>query len=497
MANKDVTSEKECISGNPSLGSMANPNVMAGAEETISPSIYDRGVVRICATANPGLKTSPARFVDVGYCDDTKIRCWLDKNSVDNAITDANVGIKNATLSSLEGMTDSQLEAQGFMREDEVNGEISSLNNALLRLGGSENVVVDAQIILDRIDNIVWDMLWFNSHKAQVLLIKGQVRAIVAEKLWMKEAKASVISSTTSGAGQSGTGKYIFMLNDIKDESKIQRLQIVGEGDSNYYVNSSDGSLYYGEKEFIGSVSDTGEIILYEIAPSLISSDEIKKVEGANVRDWYVDDSEDTEENVAGENSVEVACDDCRKGLFNGCGKDECIQLNSIVNGGCYFVDNAVFDKCLSCSAITKCSDYSADEENCVKDACSKKLSCQIVAGGCVEDVTEEVVPAVSEEIKYYGIKTFGGVKIITLGGDDNELSIFITSAKIIRADNCIVGAFVSSSIDFGKINIVDDNVNNCKTLDEKSRVHLNKINGNFVNGTDIIDGSGKKISNQ
>lgn len=51
---KDITKESECISGSPSLLPMANLNLQAGAEASVNPQIAMNGIVRVCATNNPG-----------------------------------------------------------------------------------------------------------------------------------------------------------------------------------------------------------------------------------------------------------------------------------------------------------------------------------------------------------------------------------------------------------------------------------------------------------
>jgi len=67
-----VESESECISGTPSLYSLAQPGFQAGLEELAQPGIYQRGIIRICSTSNPGENSEPGRWSNVGYCDKQK-----------------------------------------------------------------------------------------------------------------------------------------------------------------------------------------------------------------------------------------------------------------------------------------------------------------------------------------------------------------------------------------------------------------------------------------
>ncbi len=100
--NTQITSEGQCVSGTPSALPLVNPNLQSGVEEAVNPQIYARGIIRICATDNPGLNTEPDRWQDVGYCGEQKIRCWIDRESVSNAITDGHVGAVDKTLEELD-----------------------------------------------------------------------------------------------------------------------------------------------------------------------------------------------------------------------------------------------------------------------------------------------------------------------------------------------------------------------------------------------------------
>src|SRR3989338_5144633 len=101
QATEQISSEKDCISGTASFGSLLTPNIQQGAEEAIAPEIYNYGVIRVCATDNPGKSVDASRWTPVGNCGSSKIQCWIDEYSVKNAIKGR--GIENQTyLDSLE-----------------------------------------------------------------------------------------------------------------------------------------------------------------------------------------------------------------------------------------------------------------------------------------------------------------------------------------------------------------------------------------------------------
>lgn len=184
LQKSDIQSERECISGSPSLGAaLANTNIQSTVEEVVAPEIYNRGIVRICSTQNPGLSVDPTRFVKVGTCGDSNIGCWLDKKSVENAISDDNVGVKNETLEELKEIQETQL-AEGYpnlMSKEDANAEINTIKSAVQRIeAGNATNAEQVQTALQRID-WAYDRVYLNSHKAALLFEKGKILAKLAE----------------------------------------------------------------------------------------------------------------------------------------------------------------------------------------------------------------------------------------------------------------------------------------------------------------------------
>ncbi len=127
LAASDITTNSQCISGSVNPLAALNPNIQEMAQETIDPAIYNRGIVRICATDNPGKGTDPTRFVDKGYCGDPALRCWLDKKSVRNAITASNIGAINKSLSELEKSQKNSLIQNDVLRADEFISQLRAI----------------------------------------------------------------------------------------------------------------------------------------------------------------------------------------------------------------------------------------------------------------------------------------------------------------------------------------------------------------------------------
>ncbi|MDO8508996.1 MAG: hypothetical protein Q7S27_04910 [Nanoarchaeota archaeon] len=199
----EIKTEGECISGSTSLkATVLSPNIGANAEEAGLPQIYNRGIVRICSSKNPGSATDPSRFADKGFCGDPKLRCWLDKNSVANAITDNNAGVRDATLSEIEKTQREDLANKGIIVGDDVAVEEikqirDSINMLRTKAEVSDQEVTETTIRLDSL----FDRVVLNHHKAQILYLIGDSKAVQVEKIIAKirnqeSRKSEVVKGT-------------------------------------------------------------------------------------------------------------------------------------------------------------------------------------------------------------------------------------------------------------------------------------------------------------
>lgn len=179
LQNTNIQSEQACVSGSPNPGALLTPNIQAGVEEVVNPAIYNRGVVRICSTENPGKSTNPSRFVNVGNCGTPKVGCWLDQTSVNNALSRENVGIKDETLEVLKDRTREFLENNDeIFSEAEALDELDRLERDLAALSGT-GVTSGGISLLSRSD-LVLEKLFFNKHRAKFYLIRGQINEKIA-----------------------------------------------------------------------------------------------------------------------------------------------------------------------------------------------------------------------------------------------------------------------------------------------------------------------------
>jgi hypothetical protein len=146
IAEQRVTSEEDCISGdNFNLWGIANnamiPSSQGMAEELANPAIYNRGIVRVCGSVNPGKgidgkwNTEKARWKDVGYCGNSDLRCWLDTETVKETIQ--HTGIEEKALASLTNSYLEILNESGDYITDpkDIYNIIDRLENWLLGVG--------------------------------------------------------------------------------------------------------------------------------------------------------------------------------------------------------------------------------------------------------------------------------------------------------------------------------------------------------------------------
>ncbi len=280
IKNSNIQSEKECISGSSDVRTLINPNIQAGVQESAFPQSYNRGIVRICSTENPGKSTDPSRFSDMGYCGSEKVRCWLDKQSVNNAITESNIGVRNETLTYLENRTIEALKKSGEILVDEAfANEFDNLNKDFNLINGQngQNIKVVASDLVTRID-AVYSKALLNKDKAKLILLKAEVFDRVAQQLRFGEDKINsdaivATPGSTTGGSTTSTNTDTTISENADDKltlgviDKDGNKPIIDNGEETKYLVGSDNIVYFEddikqETRKIGYVDDFGEIIL-------------------------------------------------------------------------------------------------------------------------------------------------------------------------------------------------------------------------------------------
>lgn len=179
QSTKNVTSEKECVSGTPSLYSLLNLNVQEGVSDLTSPEIYNSGIVRFCATNDPGVGTDEnaggqgARYLNVGYCDDEKMRCWIDMDSVNRVIK--NLNIKSEVFNETAQQYQDVLSNEGkVLSNEEFTSELAKINDS-----------IPLKDKITKIDILLNKAFW-SSQKGHLYLFRGQTYGGLAWKDYLK-----------------------------------------------------------------------------------------------------------------------------------------------------------------------------------------------------------------------------------------------------------------------------------------------------------------------
>ena len=283
----DIKSEKECVSGSPSLNGalgavLTNTNPEAAAEEAAIPEVYNRGIVRICASQNPGSATNPGRYQDVGSCGNEKVRCWIDRESTRKAITLGN----NVTLAEAEKNLDlmnrklnvlDTREASANLRV--IGSKVSDLDKRV-RISKLDTGVVRAEATkikeeIEKLFGIDNEKLIINPHKAEVLLRKAQIEGAIAISYSNQEAVKSAgikdvkkedaplkaekeVILKDSNGGYEPEKNYAIEVNDVETDLHVEGTRVLfmesGSSDGNTigYVNDKKITLLESVKGNLG-----------------------------------------------------------------------------------------------------------------------------------------------------------------------------------------------------------------------------------------------------
>jgi len=189
---KGITSQSACVSGTASVGALlANANPQAALEESALPQISNRGIIRICSSINPGASTDPGRYSNVGYCDNAQMICWLDSQSVENAITENNVGLKNATLLKIGTNLNEQA------TDVNTGAFVNDLKTLKEKVENPKSNVADVQAELNNLKAKFDQSLAMNNQKAQLMLLEAKlIERINVDKVVKAEAGTAVLPVT-------------------------------------------------------------------------------------------------------------------------------------------------------------------------------------------------------------------------------------------------------------------------------------------------------------
>lgn len=246
-----ITTEDECIGGTPGVsGLLTTINPQAAAQQAATPAIYDRGLVRICATDNPGKGADLTRYQQVGTCGTTNLKCWLDKTSVKNALSDSNVAgltLSNLTnFASLIGSGSSMSAGDSVAALDYLSGQLSSLTAAKNDISLTPDNSVQVSSTATAASNLLAQIntlrdsnkLILNTHKARLNLIEANFYNKYANA-YIKDFLTALPPTTTATPALTVGATYKYANGNIVIDSFDQA---TGDFTWHYADNSGRGN---------------------------------------------------------------------------------------------------------------------------------------------------------------------------------------------------------------------------------------------------------------
>ncbi len=303
--NTEITTEKQCISGTSSLSSLVNLNLQAGVENALNPEIYNSGIIRICATENPGIGTDAnaesenSRWVEVGYCGNSNLKCWLDTLSVENSIDFQN--IEDDVLQTVNKNYQDILTSDGYASKEFIEGEIKEIED---ETSASEKI---------SLVNSVIEQVFYNDQKATLIYLRAGAYGELA-KILFGEYIQNLKKECDLGDEKCEGSKIMRCSNEFKwymltDCATTNRLCTIGESGNPICVTSEEAELSENEKLLL---------ILEE------QKQELGWNSWEDVRADYSSEFNSAERNIV---TNADSCSDCGTGLFNTCNKEECVAI--------------------------------------------------------------------------------------------------------------------------------------------------------------------------
>ncbi len=198
----NITTTANCVSGSASAYSLLNPNAQSAATQLANPAIYNQGIIRVCATANPGQGTDPyagtanSRWQEVGYCDTPSMGCWIDTQSVSNVI--GTTPLANETLNQIQQNYLSILSnTTGTLSADQFSSVVQQIQ------AESDNPTK-----ISLINNAMGQVFW-SSQKAELLYLRGNAYAAIFTALYAQLPKPTATTTTSLTNPSTSTSQTI------------------------------------------------------------------------------------------------------------------------------------------------------------------------------------------------------------------------------------------------------------------------------------------------
>ena len=242
---RSITTEKACISGTADWYSMLNPNVQEGVGDLIDPQIYNKGLIRICASENPGLGsdkvygTEKQRWIDMGYCGDKQTRCWLDQESVKDAV-EFSYTADQILEETGNKLIEDLLNSTNYLKEGEFASKLKEIEKEK-----------DFQKKLKLI-NAIFDRVFYMNQKGHLHFLTGEIYSSLARKASDKKSSAKVGKDSCEDLARLNLLEALDLLEGTsatREDDNPADGGVVKDCDANNVVNCYDVARYAYDKE--------------------------------------------------------------------------------------------------------------------------------------------------------------------------------------------------------------------------------------------------------
>ncbi|VVB80469.1 Uncharacterised protein [uncultured archaeon] len=256
----NIQTEKECIQGSASVYGLANLNPQAGVETATQPNIALNGIVRVCATENPGKGTNSARWTQVGTCGSDNIKCWLDQNSVKNVVSEV-YGATGSIASAQDFIQNRVNTGDGVLTENETSALLLAVRTNISNLAGidksttASNIDSKIQPTLSSVDKLI-SYAYLDLQQAEALLQKYFLyEKVVKLIIGAPDTSSNKGGTTTQIAQETPAQTDAAAAADIASSSTSPKVSIgsnniilVNGADSGYVLASAGGDYYLVKK---------------------------------------------------------------------------------------------------------------------------------------------------------------------------------------------------------------------------------------------------------
>lgn len=220
----DITTESQCISGSSSvLGMGSSLNLEAGAASSLTPEIYQMGIVRVCATENPG-KGVNDNWISVGYCGDPNLKCWLDNSSINRNT----IGIFNA-VKTIEGTEEIQKNLNSIysaMTEEDSNLLAIQIESDLKNQGAVDSILNNN---ITKLENEgYYDYHQARGYYLRTLFYKIRIEELLDDHSTRNSLNANIpIDGSSSKSSEEKESIYLFKNLREGEEVKVNGIDYI------------------------------------------------------------------------------------------------------------------------------------------------------------------------------------------------------------------------------------------------------------------------------